>query len=561
LFADSTKMTRYFLFFLFFICCQLSTANYQLFSAPPAPGIKYDSYPKDHVSKNVLEKRKRAAAENLKGAPLALTIGSSGTRKLAVILVEFPSSGLNTSGAYVMTQSDITGFNALFTSLASYYDDVSYGQLSLEVDFVTEEGITETLTGNETPFELPRTMAYYGADTEDSLAQLIKDALNAAGATASHSSSGGDYDAVMVAHAGYGNESTTQNGDIWSVFITWTVATQGFTEGTCVPAREAGGLSSLGVICHEFGHQLGLVDLYKTDGSNESIAGSWALMDSGAWNGGGAAPCHIMNFNKIWLGWMSSTELAGNQTGRETYKYEIPISTSVQIYKIPLLSAPDPDKEYFLLSYHKKENWDASLPGEGLLIWHIDELKMEEPDPPYVSRWEANTINNDSSRLSIVYEGTGNWTSSSGSFTDSESNLGTLSGITIYGFSGEGTDIMTFSLTSASSTAAASLVKLVSYPNPSPGAVTFHFVFSRPTSGLELRIFDVRGREIKKIDYSDISDYSIAQGLQPQDYRFTYEYKWDGKDEAGEEAGSGIYFYMLKFGSDKKTGKLAIVRP
>jgi len=64
-------------------------------------------------------------------------------------------------------------------------------------------------------------MSNYGADSESSLSQLIIDSLGMVTPASSLTSTsiGGTYDAVMVAHAGYGNESTNNSGDIWSAQV------------------------------------------------------------------------------------------------------------------------------------------------------------------------------------------------------------------------------------------------------------------------------------------------------------------------------------------------------
>jgi hypothetical protein len=67
-----------------------------------------------------------------------------------------------------------------------------------------------------------------------------------------------------------------------------------------------------------------------------------------------------------------------------------PANTNQQAY---LLSAtnhnlnganPTPS-EFFMLEYRKKTGWDAFLPGEGMLIWHIDYNQ---------SAWDNNEPNN-----------------------------------------------------------------------------------------------------------------------------------------------------------------------
>lgn len=65
----------------------------------------------------------------------------------------------------------------------------------------------------------------------------------------------------------------------------------------------------VGVFAHEFGHDLGLPDLYDTSGG-ENSTGFWTLMSSGSWlNNGtddiGSIPGHMGAWEKFQLGWLN----------------------------------------------------------------------------------------------------------------------------------------------------------------------------------------------------------------------------------------------------------------
>lgn len=65
----------------------------------------------------------------------------------------------------------------------------------------------------------------------------------------------------------------------------------------------------LGVFAHEFGHDLGLPDLYDTTGGSENGTGFWTLMSSGSWasdspNAIGDKPVHMGAWEKVALGWI-----------------------------------------------------------------------------------------------------------------------------------------------------------------------------------------------------------------------------------------------------------------
>ncbi len=68
-----------------------------------------------------------------------------------------------------------------------------------------------------------------------------------------------------------------------------------------------GGLIEIGVFCHEFGHFLGLPDLYDTFG--RSGIGYWGLMGTGAWNTPDS-PAHLCGWSREILGWAEVLEPA-----------------------------------------------------------------------------------------------------------------------------------------------------------------------------------------------------------------------------------------------------------
>ncbi|MGP3983341.1 immune inhibitor A domain-containing protein [Streptomyces sp. KR80] len=66
----------------------------------------------------------------------------------------------------------------------------------------------------------------------------------------------------------------------------------------------------LGVFAHEYGHDLGLPDLYDTTGKGENSTGFWSLMSSGSWLGTGKEsigdlPGDMTAWDKLQLGWLN----------------------------------------------------------------------------------------------------------------------------------------------------------------------------------------------------------------------------------------------------------------
>ena len=73
----------------------------------------------------------------------------------------------------------------------------------------------------------------------------------------------------------------------------------------------------VGVFAHEFGHDLGLPDLYDTN-AGENGTGFWTLMSSGSWASYaadtiGTAPVHMGAWEKLALGWLDLAAVTAGQ--------------------------------------------------------------------------------------------------------------------------------------------------------------------------------------------------------------------------------------------------------
>ena len=137
----------------------------------------------------------------------------------------------------------------------------------------------------------------------------------------------GYIDHFQAIHAGEGEEAGAPEWAIWS--HRWAVNQDGSHADGDGPAEYAqnGGIEigntglwirdyttepengGLGVFAHEYGHDLGLPDLYDTSGGGENSTGFWTLMSSGSWlsHGRGAiglTPNHMGPWEKLQLGWL-----------------------------------------------------------------------------------------------------------------------------------------------------------------------------------------------------------------------------------------------------------------
>ncbi len=191
-------------------------------------------------------------------------------------------------------------------------------------------------------------------------------------------------DGVILIHAGPGAEITGSGNDIWS--HKWFLNNARLLDSVQVSAYNinpeeygTGGLAQLspiGVFCHEYGHFLGLPDLYDTnpDHTTSEGLGRWSLMASGNYNGDSKTPAHFDPWCKKEIGFLNLIELTDN-----LYNVDIPqIESSPTAYKLhnPL---NDP-REYFIVENRQKTGFDINLPGEGLLIYHVDETRSTNTD-------------------------------------------------------------------------------------------------------------------------------------------------------------------------------------
>ena len=261
-------------------------------------------------------------------------------------------------------------------SFKAFYETSSGGQLTVTVDV-------------KGWYRATNNFQYYAADSGyDRAADLVREAVDAAEVAGTNYSlydndSDGDVDGILTVHSGPGAEIGSQSGlYVWSHRWVMSGGNTGaaFYDGVSIndyminpETRSAtnNSISGIGVFCHEFGHNLGLPDLYDTDNANggsEGI-GNWCLMAGGAYSGSSNRPSGFSAWCKEDLNWDTPQILTLGQTGNYTLD---PASTNQdEFYRIntPL------SNEYFLIENRQLVGRDSDLPGHGLAIWHINTTK------------------------------------------------------------------------------------------------------------------------------------------------------------------------------------------
>jgi immune inhibitor A len=184
-------------------------------------------------------------------------------------------------------------------------------------------------------------------------------------------------DGLFLVHAGGGAEAepnpARRKNMIWS--HKWTLQTpfvnSGVTAYAYFTAPEDG---KLGVFSHEFGHFLGLPDLYDTSYRSHGI-GDWCLMAGGSWNGNGDKPARMSAWCLAKLGWIKPK----NITASATLTLD-PLENN-KTACCRLWTRGKASKEYFLIENRQRKGRDAKLPGSGLALWHIDETQSDNTNP------------------------------------------------------------------------------------------------------------------------------------------------------------------------------------
>ncbi len=409
----------------------------------------------------------------------------------------------------------------------------------------------------------------------------------------------GIVDALIIVHAGRGAEQAYDPlgpSEIWShksdmndpaiLGVIGPTEADGVRAGPYNLVPEYG---ETGVYAHEFGHILGLPDLYRTTTQNgstiqESTVGFYCLMDAGSLlpvrsDGAvrpGAVPAHLNPFFKAWFGWLEPDARETDDPVDWPVRIEIdPVERDGGVVR--LLSNPGGidweggsgggTGEYFLLENRQQLGFDSYLPGAGMLIWHIGERRPADESDDAEKRLclivEAADgapgdlgTTNDQNQLNLgeaddfwPAAGKNEWTAD----TDPSSDLygGRYSGVSV-------TDIylagarLRFDLEIEAVPAG----EITAFPNPfRPDEDMFLTIV---VDGSELApdrreaiLYDVTGSLVRVLDRK--GDEMLEDGKK-------IDFIWDGRNDAGKEVASGIYLYTLPTTDGTKTGKIAVLR-
>jgi M6 family metalloprotease-like protein len=314
-----------------------------------------------------------------------------------------------------------TYFEKHMEALAAYYRVVSNGRLEVTFDVYPREA--------DSAYQLDSSMSYYGLQPpEYGLGDFVYDAMHKADgdsalALYNTGTSKDVYDAYMIFHAGSDQQNNMSGfgqetpGDLYTGFVklgTPFLLENGrvrITEAVVMPESPSqdGRVTALNAVMgHEFGHQLGLIDLYDTRTGMTQV-GDFSLMDYNGFGVNidlgetvpvlvqGVMPIFPDAWSRAYLGFVDVVEV----TSANNIKV---LAAELDTNLNQVLMVPINADEYFLVenrqididrqqatlqadettdvimwprSTTNPENnreYDYLMPGSGMVIWHIDEL-------------------------------------------------------------------------------------------------------------------------------------------------------------------------------------------
>ena len=152
-------------------------------------------------------------------------------------------------------------------------------------------------------------------------------------------------------------------------------------------------MAGIGTFTHEFGHVIGLPDLYDTNYDKDGMPtapgpGTLSLMCNGSYNNDGRTPPYLGGLERALLGWLDLTEW--KESGIKTLN---PIHDN-EAYMTPTNNkTPEDDPlngEYYVYEYRDGTGWDAYIGATGVAIYHVDRRDS------YLRGWDvSNTVNAD----------------------------------------------------------------------------------------------------------------------------------------------------------------------
>ena len=257
------------------------------------------------------------------------------------------------------------------------------------------------------PVEASKASTYYGRGSDYNIDELIIEACQLANPQVDFTQYDNDHDGqvdiVYVLYAGYGAADSGEDDYIWphnsSVYSESKFDGKKISNYACSNEIQYGSdlYNGIGTFVHEFGHALGLPDLYPTIslpwGGTPHTLNDWDIMDYGPYNNEGNTPPAYSAYERFFMGWLTPRVLTAPEKvtlGKLNTDTTALLLCEGNSHNLNGLN-PSP-ATFYLLENRDQTGWDASLPGAGLLITKIQ----------YSSgSWASNSVNINASSMGV----------------------------------------------------------------------------------------------------------------------------------------------------------------
>lgn len=340
--------------------------------------------------------QKRAQSRRTRQQSNAYTdFPKTGTVRVVVLLAQYADKSF-------VIQDPVSHFTKLYNE-NHYADNGSTGSVR-DYYLASSNNMLDVQFDVYGPYTLSRNEEYYGGNTTYSSSknaqELVKEVTKLAEAagvdfTKYDNKNSGYIDLVAVVTAGHNEAEGGEAKSIWPHQSTiWnTTRVSGKILTAYLMTSELRGskgsiMANIGTFCHEFGHVLGLPDLYNTVNRDAYTVDAWDVMCSGCYNNNSRTPPVYSAFERFMMGWLTPLQLTSplqHKLGslEQTNSAYIFAKTNHNLNPY----SPNPS-EYFMIENRQRVGWDSissCLPGTGLLISHITFSQ---------NRWYENTFNN-----------------------------------------------------------------------------------------------------------------------------------------------------------------------
>ena len=339
-----------------------------------------------------LEKLEAASARAMRAEAPARNPGLSAN--------PFPSKGENRGIAILVEfknkKFSIENPNDFFTRMLNEEGFSDYGATGSARDYFTQNsaGMFKPYFDVYGPVQLDENYSYYGANNssgnEPNCWQMVVHGCQKLDDEVDFSlydaNEDGLIDNVYVFYAGFGEADGGNANTVWphSWDVMYATSTKYDFDGkrlnhyACSNELQFFGNmpDGIGAFVHEFGHVMGMPDLYMTSYGEAFTPGKWDVMDRGSYNNDSHTPPAYSAFERYALEWMEPEIL--NQTGEYSLTH---ILESNHAY---MIETGNPN-EFYLLENRQQAGQDKYIPGHGMLVWHID-------FDPWI--WDNNAVNN-----------------------------------------------------------------------------------------------------------------------------------------------------------------------